>query len=79
MVGIILRYTSEPICLGQELKTKEHKNLGKIVESCFFSGELQKVLNMTTSRGARSARADAKLCTSSGINSIVPLSFPLVR
>ena len=26
-------------------------------------------------RGARSARADAMLCTSSGINLIVPLSF----
>ena len=30
-------------------------------------------------RGARSARADARLCTSSGINLIVPLSFHLVR
>ena len=29
--------------------------------------------------GARSARADARLCTSSGINLIVPLSFHLVR
>ena len=29
--------------------------------------------------GARSARADARLCTSSGINIIVPLSFHLVR
>ena len=29
-------------------------------------------------RGARSARADARLCTSSGINLIVPLSFHLV-
>ena len=29
----------------------------------------------TTSRGARSARADARLCTSSGINLIVSLSF----
>ena len=27
------------------------------------------------SRGARSARADSRLCTSSGINLIVPLSF----
>ena len=32
-----------------------------------------------TTRGARSARADARLCTSSGINLIVPLSFHLVR
>ena len=30
-------------------------------------------------RGARSARADARLCTSSGINLIVSLSFHLVR
>ena len=30
-----------------------------------------------TCRGARSARADARLCTSSGINLIVPLSFHL--
>ena len=30
-------------------------------------------------RGARSARADARLCTSSGINLIVPLPFHLVR
>ena len=29
-------------------------------------------------RGARSARADARLCTSSGINLIVPLSFHVV-
>ena len=32
-----------------------------------------------SARGARSARADARLCTSSGINLIVPLSFHLVR
>ena len=30
-------------------------------------------------RGARSASADARLCTSSGVNLIVPLSFHLVR
>ena len=30
-------------------------------------------------RGARSARADARLCTSSGINLIVPLSFHVHR
>ena len=30
-------------------------------------------------RGARSARADARLCTSSGINLIVPLSFQHVN
>ena len=34
---------------------------------------------ISCSRGARSARADARLCTSSGINLIVPLSFHLVR
>ena len=35
--------------------------------------------NDALARGARSARADARLCTSSGINLIVPLSFHLVR
>ena len=35
--------------------------------------------NALATRGARSARADARLCTSSGINLIVPLSFHLVR
>ena len=35
--------------------------------------------NILATRGARSARADARLCTSSGINLIVPLSFHLVR
>ena len=33
----------------------------------------------SSSRGGRSARADARLCTSSGISLIVPFSFHLVR
>ena len=37
------------------------------------------IVGKQTTRGARSARADARLCTSSGINLIAPLSFHLVR
>ena len=40
-----------------------------------FSLRQQVVVWEFTSRGARSARAYARLCTSSGINLIVPLSF----
>ena len=53
--------------------------------SLYPRGELRQgqVLNMPEewrpTRGARSARANARLCTSSGINLIVPLSFHLVR
>ena len=47
-------------------------NLCKRVQRAIFA-------LMALTRGARSARADARLCTSSGINLIVPLSFHLVR
>ena len=40
---------------------------------CTGRGKSECVAGVT--RGARSARADARLCTSSGINLIVPLSF----
>ena len=49
---------------------------------CFYVGPPPTTLSQretNSSRGARSARTDARLCTSSGINLIVPLSFHLVR
>ena len=48
-----------------------------VVYSTVSYYDLQLVIRLA--RGARSARADARLCTSSGINLIVPLSFHLVR